>query len=420
MMPEYELFFKYSMDMFVVAGKDGYFKRANPAFCNLLDRSEKELVSQPFVEFVHPDDVGKVMGALKNLEMGHPAFLVEVRLQAADGTYRSLQWSAYPDPKSGLLFAIARDQNMPNQDAQRLKLLLDSSPTAVFLVEQSGAITYSNHLADTIFGYEKNELIGMPIETLVPTKFHAKHRAHRDQYIASPALRPMGILQNLVGMRKSGEEFQIDVGLNPVWLEGGTTIICSVIDISRKMDYLQKLVKEKDRLGRLADRDGLTGLYNRRAFERILRKGLSSARKAGENISIIMADIDQFKEFNDEFGHPIGDQLLKTLGNVLVNNIRKEDTVARVGGEEFMIVLPGIGHKQVQPFGERLRKEIEQSDWNPRGITVSLGAASYTFASKRTSITQVMELLISEADQALYQSKRTGRNRFTHFSDLGT
>jgi diguanylate cyclase (GGDEF)-like protein/PAS domain S-box-containing protein len=420
MMLEYELFFKYSMDMFVIAGNDGYFKSANPAFCNLLDRSEQELISQPFVELIHPDDVEKVMGALKNLGMGHPAFLVEVRLQAADGTYRSLQWSAYPDPKSGLLFAIARDQNMPNQDAQRLKLLMDSSPTAVFLVEQNGAITYSNHLADTIFGYEKNELIGMPIETLVPKKFHAKHKVHRDQYIASPALRPMGTLQNLVGMRKNGEEFQIDVGLNPVWLERGTTIICSVIDISRKMDYLHKLVKEKDRLGRLADRDGLTGLYNRRAFERILRKELSSVRKAGKNISIIMADIDQFKEFNDEFGHPMGDELLKTLGNVLSNNIRKEDTVARIGGEEFVIVLPGIGDKPVTAFGERLRKVIEKSDWNPRGITVSLGATSYTFASKRTSIAQAMKLLISEADRALYQSKKTGRNRFMHFSDLNS
>lgn len=419
-MPEYELFFKYSLDMFVVAGNDGYFKRANPAFCNLLDRSEKELVSRPFVELIHPDDVGKVMGALKNLEMGHPAFLVEVRLQAADGTYRSLQWSAYPDPKSGLLFAIARDQNIPYRDAERLKLLMDSSPTAVFLVEQNGAISYSNHLADSIFGYEKNELIGMPIETLVPTKLHAKHKIHRDQYTASPALRPMGMLQNLVGMRKNGEEFQIDVGLNPVWLERGTTIICSVIDISHKMDYLHKLVKEKDRLGKLADRDGLTGLYNRRAFERILRKGLSSARKTGDSISIIMADIDQFKEFNDEFGHPMGDTLLKTLGSALVNNTRKEDTVARFGGEEFVIVLPGIGEKQVTAFGERLRKVIEQSDWQPRGITVSLGATSYAFASKRTSIAQIMAQVVSEADQALYQSKRTGRNRFMHFSSLGS
>src|SRR5215212_1692545 len=108
-MLEYELFFRYSMDMYIIAGIDGYFKRANPAFCNLLGRSEAELLSRPYSELIHPDDISKVEGALKNLSAGHPAFLVEVRLLASDGGYRDLQWTAYPDPKSGLLFAIARD-----------------------------------------------------------------------------------------------------------------------------------------------------------------------------------------------------------------------------------------------------------------------------------------------------------------------
>ena len=72
-MLEYELFFKYSMDMYVIAGNDGYFKRANPAFCNLLGRSEAELLARPFAEIIHPDDISKVEGALKNLSFGHPA-----------------------------------------------------------------------------------------------------------------------------------------------------------------------------------------------------------------------------------------------------------------------------------------------------------------------------------------------------------
>ena len=85
-MLEYELFFRYSMDMYVIAANDGYFKRANPAFCNILGRSEAELLSRPFAELVHPDDLPKVDGVLKNLSSGHPTFLVEVRLLASDGT----------------------------------------------------------------------------------------------------------------------------------------------------------------------------------------------------------------------------------------------------------------------------------------------------------------------------------------------
>lgn len=425
-MPEYELFFKYSMDMYVIAGADGYFKRANPAFCNMLGCSEDELLSRPYMKLVHPDDVSKVEGALKNLDAGHPAFLVEVRLLASDGTYRSLQWSAYPDPKSGLLFALARDYTFPYFDAQRVKLLMDSSPTAVFLVEQTGTITYSNHLAEQIFGYQKNELIGKPIENLVPPKYRDDHRDHRKIYVATPVLRPMGVLNNLVGIRKNGEEFPIDVGLNPVWLDRGMIIICSVIDASYKLNYLNNLVEERKRLskdnmrlGKLADRDVLTGLYNRRAFERILLENLTVARETREAVSIILADIDHFKNFNDAYGHPVGDLLLKDLGAALTRNIRKADTAARVGGEEFVIILPGIRHDQVQGFGERLRKEvIEQGSWNGKSMTVSLGAATYKFVSKRASLKHIMKQMISEADQAMYQSKKAGRNCFTHFADL--
>lgn len=424
-MPEYELFFSYSMDMYVIAGFDGYFRRVNPAFCNMLGRSEAELISRPYSDLIHPDDLSKVEGALKNLGSGHPAFLVEVRLLAADGTYRNLQWTAYPDPKSGLLFAIARDYTIPYLDGHRIKLLMDSSPTAVFLVEQTGTITYSNHLAEVIFGYQKNELIGKPIEYLVPLKLRDHHREHRQLYVASPVLRPMGILHNLVGCRKNGVEFPIEVGLNPVWLDRGTVIVCSVIDASPKANYLKDLVREKKkltkanvRLGRLADRDALTGLYNRRAFERVLLNNLSTARESGDVVSILLADIDHFKKYNDTFGHLAGDEFLKHLGELMVSNTRREDTVARAGGEEFLIILPGLEYTQLIKFGERLRKVIEQDQGISRPTTISLGAATYQFTSKRTALKRIMKQLVSEADQAMYYSKSAGRNRFNHFADL--
>src|SRR6185369_8019142 len=115
-MIDYELFFNYSMDMFVIAGLDGYFKPLNPAFCNTLGYTESTLLSRPYVEFIHPEDVDKVAEAVKGLALGHPAFLVEIRLLNADGTYRLLEWTAYPDLKAGLLFAIARDYSLSRFD----------------------------------------------------------------------------------------------------------------------------------------------------------------------------------------------------------------------------------------------------------------------------------------------------------------
>lgn len=424
-MPEYELFFKYSLDMYVIAGMDGYIKRANPAFCNMLDRSEAEILLKPYAEFIHPDDLPKVEGALKNLSAGHPAFLVEVRFLAANGTYRSLQWTGYPDLKTGLIFAIARDFNVPFFDPMRIKLLMDSSPTAVFLVEQTGTITYSNHLADFIFGYQKNELIGKPIETLVPSNLRDHHKDHRKLYLDNPVLRPMGLLPNLVGCRKNGEEFPIDVGLNPVWLDRGAIIFCSVIETTQKTNYMNDLVNERKKLSKdnarlvkLADQDALTGLYNSRAFERILLDDLAAARETGDCISIIMADIDHFKKFNDTHGHQAGDDLLKKLGIILNGNIRREDAVARLGGDELSIMLPGIDHEEIVKFAERFQRILAQGHGDSFPVTVSLGATTYQFKNKRTGLKRILKQLISEADQAMYQSKHAGRNRFTHFEDM--
>ena len=198
-----------------------------------------------------------------------------------------------------------------------------------------------------------------------------------------------------------------------------------MIDSSLKSDALNALMQEKNklerantRLGRLADRDTLTGLYNRRAFERILLKNLSDARKSGNVISVILADIDHFKQYNDSFGHPAGDRMLKRLGEVMSINIRKEDTVARVGGEEFIVILPGVEYEQTLHFGERLRKAIEEDRSDSGSVTISLGAATYQFRSKSASIKRVMQQIIAEADHAVYYSKSAGRNRITHFLDL--
>ena len=302
-----------------------------------------------------------------------------------------------------------------------MKLLLDSSPTAVFLVEHTGMITYSNHLAETIFGYQKNELIGKSIENLLPMKYRHLHQDHRTHYLLQPVLRPMGFLPNLIGIRKNGQEFPIDVGLNPVWLDRGMLIICSVIDNSQKDHYVreaqQKLTKANTRLSRLADRDALTSLYNRRACERILSAALAEAREASETVSLIVADIDHFKQYNDSFGHPTGDEFLKHLSETMRRNIRQEDTIARLGGEEFLIILPCIDRDQATRFGERLRRVVEQDSTAPHPATISLGVATHAFTSKRIAIERVMKQMISEAAQAMYESKKAGGNRFTHFAD---
>lgn len=147
--------------------------------------------------------------------------------------------------------------------------------------------------------------------------------------------------------------------------------------------------------------DPLTGLPNRRFLEIQMEKCLVAANRYGEQLSIIMLDIDHFKKFNDTYGHVEGDRLLARLGGILSRDMRGADYAFRYGGEEFLILLPETDLFMGGEAAERLRKEIELE----AGVTVSLGVAAFG-----TSL-QNMETLISSADAALYLAKKHGRNR---------
>lgn len=154
--------------------------------------------------------------------------------------------------------------------------------------------------------------------------------------------------------------------------------------------------------------DSLTGLYNRRYFEEYLKKEVTRAIRQKQPFSIIGLDLDHLKEINDKFGHAYGDLAIKTIAEVLKKNARSIDTAARMGGEEFNIILPGVDSKGAMIAAERIRKTLEEQKLDTVGqITASIGVA--TFLEHSENIEDIMEL----TDQAMYQSKRDGRNRVT-------
>ena len=122
--------------------------------------------------------------------------------------------------------------------------------------------------------------------------------------------------------------------------------------------------------------------------------------------------MDKFKQFNDSFGHPAGDEVLKTVSRRLEAATRNTDVVARYGGEEFVILLPYTGHDDALGLAERVRASIEEVEWDKRAITVSIGVGT---AGDGVSSA---EEFVSLTDEALYHSKLTGRNRVTHFDEL--
>ncbi|MDH5490755.1 MAG: GGDEF domain-containing protein, partial [Myxococcales bacterium] len=186
------------------------------------------------------------------------------------------------------------------------------------------------------------------------------------------------------------------------------------LGLSTVLRFMLQNDQEFEAARRLYDssvRDALTGLYNRHYFEDRLRAEVGYARRHGEDLSLLFLDADHFKRVNDTYGHAAGDEVLRSLGAYLLSTVRDEDIAARIGGEEFVILLRGIGSQGASGAAERLRAGAEALAIEHEGrsitITVSIGLCSL---AEDDGIGSAAELL-ARADGALYQAKEQGRNR---------
>lgn len=167
------------------------------------------------------------------------------------------------------------------------------------------------------------------------------------------------------------------------------------------------------RLRELVSRDGLTGLYNHRHFQEMLRKEIGEAARYGRELTLVLFDVDFFKRVNDQHGHPAGDAVLKRIADHVAETVRTSDLVARYGGEEFAIILPETEARDAVVLAERIRRGIEAletplgNNQAPLRVTVSLGLCSFRDGQSEYAQGE----LIEAADKALYAAKHAGRNR---------
>jgi diguanylate cyclase (GGDEF)-like protein len=162
-----------------------------------------------------------------------------------------------------------------------------------------------------------------------------------------------------------------------------------------------------DRVRHMAYVDGLTGIFNRRYFEMRIAEEMERARRYDNALALIMVDLDHFKRLNDEFGHLLGDEVLRQVTTLFGQNLRKSDIVCRYGGEEFVLLMPQTAVEQATAAAEKLRKAIET--WSFPGVawpvTISSGVSSFPADGDSR------DALVSAADRALYAAKQGGRNR---------
>ena len=173
--------------------------------------------------------------------------------------------------------------------------------------------------------------------------------------------------------------------------------------------YRGTLEVDRARLAEESVTDALTGLMNRRGFVRSLEIEVSRAGRHAQPVSLLFLDVDDFKSFNDAYGHPAGDVALRSVADILRNNVRDYDILARPGGEEFAVIAPNTDEVAAVLLAERFRQAIESAQWPSRVVTVSIG-----ISCSRDQV--AADRLIDVADRALYQAKAAGRNRSVYFN----
>ena len=291
---------------------------------------------------------------------------------------------------------------------QRLKTITDVLGEGVYLVDTEGRLIFANPEAERLLGYSLQEISGKKV-------LHTIHRQYADGTFFQPegtqlvaAIHSGQAYNNddCVFACKSGRLMPVSLACRPVITGGrleGTVI--TFHDITEQKKYQESLQTINTLLERQASTDALTGIYNRLKFSRLLALEISRASRYQSEMAIIMFDIDKFKDINDTYGHQAGDSVLIEIARVVNANIRSTDIFARWGGEEFMIIAPGLTLEQGVQFADMLRLRVAQTPFSiPQNVTASFGIAACRADDTEISLT-------NRADHALYQAKEKGRNR---------
>ncbi|NWD72774.1 PAS domain S-box protein [Pseudomonas gingeri] len=439
-----------------VAG-NGRFLSLNSAFCSIVGYEADELMTLSFQDITHPDDLDSDLTLLRQLTHGeidryqlekryrhkngtsvwvdlHVAKLLSVsgdleyyiatvqniqRRKETEATLQALRHSleqrveertaelmrANEMLSHTMLQRLQADRELRQREAE-LSAVLEHASDAYVSIDEAGAIRAWNRMAETTFGWSRDEALGQSFETLViPAAKREAHLAGWRQYLITGDDEALRRRLEILALRRDGTVFPVEVRISPVEIDGQRFFSVFLHDITERKAMAERREKE-------ALTDTLTGLPNRRSLLEYLPNAMARARRIGVPLAVLFLDLDGFKAVNDTFGHEIGDLLLQVVADRLKACLRETDAVFRLAGDEFTAVVEGqFGGSQ---DAEQLAQKLIQLINAPVSIGVasvqvgvSIGIALFGRDDPRTS-TQ----LLREADSRMYEAKQAGKGRF--------
>ena len=295
----------------------------------------------------------------------------------------------------------------------RFQQIVETAIEGIVIFDQEYKVVFVNRNMASMLGYAMEELIGRTYESFFPQRY-------MDVYKHQESLRRSGkdSVYECCLLRKDGTERWFLISAKAIFddsgrFEGSFGMFTDIND-RKEMELLLEETNRK--LLELSNQDGLTGIANRRRFDAMLEHEYSRLRRSHSRLSIILFDIDHFKEYNDFYGHVAGDECLRQVGRILAGCIQRSvDVAARYGGDEFACILPDTDLAGALIVAERIRQRIHglkiEHAKSPVSeyVTASLGVATVSYAPNRT-----IDDIISMADKLLYEAKVAGRNRIRY------
>lgn len=394
--------------------QDGNFTFVNPTTTAVTGYTSKELIGTHFTNLIVPEwrkptlkfflqqITNQTSQSTKEFPINTKDGEMRWMLQTTDLQFNDGQFISGQGTVQDITDRINAEQSRAKIE-RRFRGLFEKTYDAVFLLDLSMVCIMVNNRAADMLGYRQSELVGMKAKHIIAPAEQEDTLNILEKLKISDVVPPF----ERTLLRKDGKPIYVEITASLVDDGTGTPLHAQAIvrDIThRKMEALE--------LEHRASHDALTGLANRDNFETALKEIISYAKDLKTSVALFFVDLDGFKQVNDMYGHDAGDILLQIVSKRLLANVRVTDVVARIGGDEFTIILNDISTKPVlkiaQNILETLNNPFSLGEKNQVNIGASIGIAFYP------NHAQTPEDLIKAADEAMYQAKKSGKNRINH------
>ena len=295
-----------------------------------------------------------------------------------------------------------------SSEAARARVVTEFAVEGIITIDEQGIIESVNLAAERLFAYQAKELVGQNVKILMPEAHRDAHDGYLARYIRTGEGRVIGRPQELSALRRDGSEFPIELNLTEMRLGGRRRFTGIIRDITDRK-------QTETRIQRLAHYDSLTELPNRMLFYDRLGQAINLARRERQTLALFYLDLDKFKAVNDTLGHSAGDELLKGVAGRIQRQLRESDTVARIGGDEFIVILPKIENREdVATVAQKLIDALSAPFLlGPRKAEARIGASIGIAIFPADG--QDVEALMQAADAAMYNAKVV-RNAFRFYT----